>query len=88
MPINNNFILKELAGEYMIIPLSSSNVNISKILNINETGAFIFKCLENNDDVTTIISKMKNEYDIEEELLKNDVLEFIEKLKKLGIYHD
>lgn len=88
MPINNNFMLKELGDEYMIIPLSSTNVNISKILNINETGAFIFKCLENNDDVDTIVSKMSKEYNAEESLLRSDVLEFIERLKKLGIYHD
>lgn len=88
MPISNNFMLKQLGDEYMIIPLSSTNVNVSRVLNINETGAFIFRCLESNDDIDVIISKMKKEYEIEEVALKSDIVEFIDRLKELGIYYD
>ena len=46
MPIKNDYMLKNVGNEYMIIPTSNTNVNFSKIFNINETAAFIFKNLQ------------------------------------------
>ncbi|MGM9970468.1 MAG: PqqD family protein [Anaeroplasma sp.] len=88
MPISSNFMLKEVDKEYMIIPLSSDNVNMTKIYNLNEVGAFIYRCLEQNYDMNTLATKMSQEYNVSSEVAKNDIEEFIIKLKEKGIYYD
>jgi len=88
MPINNNFMLKKIGDEYMIIPTSNTNVNFSKIFNINETGAFIFNNLKNNKSKEEIINLMKSEYNAPIDTLSKDYDEFILELKKRGIYND
>ena len=81
-------MLKNVGNEYMIIPTSNTNVNFSKIFNINETAAFIFKNLQEERSKEEILELMSVEYDAPKEVLSADIDEFIKELKKRGIYHD
>lgn len=81
-------MLKKVAGEYMIIPTGNNNVNFSKIFNINETGAFIFEKLKDGKNKEDILELMSKEYNASKDILKNDIEEFIDELKKRGIYND
>lgn len=81
-------MLKNVGNEYMIIPTSNTNVNFSKIFNINETAAFIFKNLQEERSKEEILELMSVEYDAPKDVLSADIDEFIKELKKRGIYHD
>lgn len=86
MPLKDNFIFKEVQEEYMIVPLLNGNVNMSKVFNLNETGAFIIKKLKEKDDIEYVVDEMFKEYDADKELLRSDIKAFIEELKKRGFY--
>jgi len=88
MPISKNFIFKAVAGEYMIIPLSGGTVDMTKSFNINETGAFIYKGLDQGKTAEEIADDMAKEYDAPKDELLKDINEFIAILKKKGIYND
>ncbi|MDE6660441.1 MAG: PqqD family protein [Anaeroplasmataceae bacterium] len=88
MPINQNYILKHVGKEYMIIPLSDGGVDFSKVYNVSDTGAFIYEQLKENKTVEQIAAKMMEEYEVSYEVVHPDILEFIDELKKRGIYHD
>ena len=86
--LNDNFMLKKVGNEYMIIPTSNKNVNVSKIFNTNESGAFIFNNLKDNKSIDEILSLLKKEYNAPKDVLEKDLYEFVEELKKRGIYND
>ncbi len=88
MGINKGFLLKKVGNEYMIIPTNNKKVLMNKIFNINEVGADIYKTLENGLSINETIDELLKEYDIDKETLTNDVLEFVEELRKRGIYSD
>lgn len=85
--LKNNYMVKKVGSEYMIIPVSNTNVNFSKIFNTNEVGAFIFENLKNHSK-EEVLELLKKEYNAKEEVLKNDLDEFINELKTRGIYSD
>lgn len=86
MPLKDNFIFKEVAKEYMMVPLLNGNVNMSKVINLNETGAFIIKKLKEKDSIDYVVDEMIKEYDVSKEDALNDIKEFVELLKKRGFY--
>ena len=86
MPLKDNFIFKEVGGEYMMVPLANGNVNMSKIINLNETGAYIVKKLKEEDNIDYVARKMTEEYDVSYDEALNDIKEFIELLEKRGFY--
>ncbi len=88
MGINKGFLLKKVGNEYMIIPTNNNKVLMNKIFNINEVGADIYKSLENGLSIAETIDELLKEYEIDKETLTNDVLEFVEELRKRGIYSD
>ncbi len=85
--LNKNFMLKQIGNEYMIIPVSNNNVNFSKIFNTNEVGAFIFTNLKDKTR-DQVLELLKNEYNASPDVLEKDLDEFIDELKKRGIYSD
>lgn len=88
MPISENFILKHVGKEYMIIPLSDGGVDFSKVYNVSSTGAFIYEQLKKNKTIEDIVALMVKEYEVTYEQVLQDIYEFIEELKKRGMYDD
>ena len=87
MPISKDYLLKKVGNEYMIIPLSDGNVNMSKVYTVNEVAADIHELLKENS-IEETIEKMVDMYDATKDVIASDVYEFVEKLKKRGIYCD
>lgn len=88
MPINENFILKHVGNDYMIIPTTSNNINMDRIFNTNEVGGAIYNYLKLNKTVDEIVNLLQKEYNAEKEVIEKDTIEFIGELKKRGIYTD
>lgn len=86
MKINNNFVLKEIDNEYVLIPLGQEVMNVKGMLKINEVGATIFNCLKQGLTVDETIEKLTNEYAADSDVIKNDALEFVALLTKYGVY--
>ena len=82
MKIKDELMLREIAGNHIIVPVGGELVDLNAMININDTGAFIFKALETETTPEEIVNLMLKEYDIDIETAKNDVNEFIEILRK------
>ncbi|MGM9971002.1 MAG: PqqD family protein [Anaeroplasmataceae bacterium] len=87
MGINKNYILKCVAGDYMIIPLVDGGYDMSKVFNINEVGAIIYKGLSDNLSDEEIINNILNEYDIDKDTIVKDFNDFKNVLIEKGIYN-
>ena len=87
--INNNFFIKKIDNNYMIIPLNNNNVDMTNIYTINEIGYLIYNMLKDNKSIDDIKNQIKEEYDIlDDDIIINDIKEFILELKKRNIYKD
>ena len=85
MKINKDYMLKEIAGETMLVYQNEQSVDFSKVITLNELGAFIFKLIQDNKSEEEIINCILKEYEGEEDVVRNDVYEFVNKLKELKI---
>lgn len=82
MKISTEYILREIAGEYVIIPTGQEAMKFQGLITVNETGAFLWKLL--NSDVTKeqLVSRLSREYEIDEKTAEMDVEEFLDILEK------
>lgn len=83
MKIKNGYILKNIAGEFVVIPVASEQQN--SLISLNETGAFIWERLEKQLSKTEIISEMCNEYDVSNEKAEADFDIFVNKMKEISV---
>lgn len=88
MKISKEFILREIAGEYILVPVGKTALTFNGLVTVNEVGALIWGMLEKGSDVSTIVNGILNEYDVDEQTATADVLEFISYLKSNNIIDD
>lgn len=80
MKIKEGFILREVAGDSIVMP--SSEMNINAMITLNETGAFLWKLLESETTEEELTAAIMKQYTVEEEIAKTAVHNFVEKLKE------
>lgn len=85
MKIKDGFVLKEIAGSHIVIPLGSQVVDFSSIIKLSETGAFLWDKLQNNCEIDDLVTSVLDEYDVDEAKATTDVNKFVNKLKEADL---
>ena len=85
MKIKKNFILREVAGTYIVVAVGEAVKDFKCIINLNGTGAFLWKKLENGITEEELALELTKEYDVDIETAKQDVLAFVQSLKEKGL---
>ena len=86
MKIKEGFILKEIAGSYVVVPVGDDLVDFSLMITTNETGAFLWNCLSTDKTESELVSLLVNEYEgVDEATLTADVSEFVALLKENNV---
>lgn len=80
MKINPGFVLKDIAGSFVVVPVGDNLVDFSAMITLNETGAFLWKLLADDVSVHELADAMCKEYDISKEEALADVKEFTDTL--------
>ena len=84
MKINENFVLKEVAGSWILVPFGSGAVDFNGVITLNDTAKFLYeKC---NEEIVPdkLIDALIEEYNIDDTTAKNAVKIFINQLKEAG----
>ncbi len=85
MKLTENFILRTIAGEDMLIPLGETSAELSGIVTLNPVGAAIWKALSERCDQDYAVEKVLEMYEIDADTAKADVAAFWDKLAALGL---
>ncbi|MBE7051036.1 MAG: PqqD family protein [Ruminococcaceae bacterium] len=86
MKIREGFILKEIAGSYVVVPVGEDLVDFSLMITINETGAFLWNCLSEHKTEQQLVDCLKSEYEgASDEEFAADVAQFVSLLKENNI---
>ena len=84
MKIKNGFVVRTVGGENVVVPVGEMSKKFHGMINLNETGAFLWKFLSEEHSVEEGIAALLNTYDVERETAKNDVEKFVQTLLENG----
>ena len=85
MKIKEGFILREVAGNYIVVAVGDAVKGFNGVINLNETGAFLWRILEKGSDKKGLLDALLSEYDVSEDIAAKDVKTFIDKLTEAGL---
>lgn len=85
MKLEKNIIVREIAGEYILIPTGEAALKMTGIFAVTEVGAEIWKRLSLGKDEDTVIAELLAEYEVDEATLRQDYAEFIGRLVDSGL---
>lgn len=85
MEIKAELVLREIAGDYALIPVGESVLAHNGLFSLSETGARIWELLPQAETAEEIVNALAEEYDAPRETIQTDVTEFLNKMRELNI---
>lgn len=84
MRLKKEFALRQIADSWVVLALADETVNFSDMLTLNDSGAMLWKVLEEKCEPEALVDALMAEYEVPEEVAKADAQEFINKLIDAG----
>ena len=86
MRIKNGFELRNVCGENIVISYGEQNIDFCKIISLNETAAYLWKGIGDNDfDVESLVGLLRKEYDVDEQTAHKDISAMLDEWEKIGL---
>lgn len=83
MRVNQEFLLKEIAGSFVVIPVSSILVDFDGMITLNETGVFLWLLLEEDRTFEELLAELQKEYDVDEKTAREDITAFLDEIRAI-----
>ena len=81
MKLKENFVLRQVAGTWVVMPVGAATLDFNGMLTLNETGALLWQAIQQGTDP---VEALTAEYDVARDQAAADVEEFIGKLRAAG----
>lgn len=81
MKIKEGFLLRNVAGNHVVVPIGQATLDFNGMMSLNETGAFLFSKMIEGTTREKLIEAVMTEYGIDEKLAQKDVDNFIRKVE-------
>ena len=84
MRIKDDFVLREVADMWVVLPIGETTRSLDGMISLNESGAFLWRCLETDCTQEQLARKLTEEYAIDYSQALEDVVEYIQMLTRIG----
>ena len=84
MKIVKEFILRDIAGEYVLVPTGETTQEFNGFITITDTAKFIWENIEKVDSFKELVDLILEEYEVDEETAVRDTAGMVNDLLKNG----
>lgn len=84
MKLKTDYVLRQVAGTWVVLPLGEAAVNFASMIRLNDTGAMLWKQLEQGGGKTELVDALTGEFAVSRSQAEADVEEFLDRLIRVG----
>lgn len=84
MKTKSDYIIRKVAGEWIVVAIGPTSATFNKIIRLNETSKLIWDKLVDGTDEDQLVHILTDKYDVSEEKALNDIRNIIQNFKELG----
>lgn len=85
MKLKYDFAVREIVGEYVMVPLGEGALEFAGMISTSETGAVLVEALKQDVSREELLKRMLEEFDVDEQTANADLEEFLAQLRKLNL---
>ena len=89
MKLTSGYVIREIGGSFIAVPVEESLTDYKDMLHTNESGAYILEQLQAGVSYEELLNQMAIKYeatDDEKEILKNDLDDFLYQAKLCHLF--
>lgn len=84
MKIKKDFLLRQVAETWVIMPIGKEMLDFNGMITLNETGALLWQKLQEGENLEGLVAALMAEYDVSAEEARIDAAAFCRKLLDAG----
>ena len=84
MRISGDFIMREIAGEHILVPVGAAAARFNGLITMNEVGKYIVDLLSEEHTLQKLVEKITGEYDVDAQTALTDAEAFLAQLREVG----
>lgn len=83
--IKEEYVIRKILGEYIAVPVGSTQDGKQTAVVLNEVGAFIWEQLKSPTVYEVVLDRILSEYDVDRNSAEQDLKEFLEMARMKGM---
>lgn len=88
MGVKEGFVIREVAGQILVIATGEASKDFHGMVKLNETGKDIWLGLQEGLPVDEIAARIETKYNVESAVALRDVEEFVANMREMGFLAD
>ena len=84
MKIKKGFVVRNVGGEYVVVPVGAMSKQFHGMIHLNETGSFLWNFYAEEHTLEEGVNAILGEYDVDREIATADVEQFIKIILEHG----
>lgn len=88
MKTKKGFMLRSVAGKSIVVPIGQASVDFNGIINLNETGAFLWEQLSKGCTYDELLASLLGEYDVSEDIARKDIDAFLKTARDANVIEE
>ncbi len=85
MILKQRVVIRNIAGEFIAVPVKAGQNSFEGVLTTNEVGAFILEMLKNEISFSDLVSALASEFDVDVATAEKDAMDFVKTLQQSGL---
>lgn len=77
MKRNSGFLVRQVAGRYVLAPVGEMTKSFSGMITMNATGKFLWDLMEQDQTIDSMAQALAENYEVELDKAKEDVAKFV-----------
>jgi conjugal transfer/entry exclusion protein len=85
MKRNADFIMQNVGGENLLVPLGAQVMDLNGLITLNDTAACVWELLAQERTADELTAAVAERFDVTPERARADVRTFVDKIAKMGV---
>jgi hypothetical protein len=82
--VNEDYLLREIAGEFVLVPVGSGAEQVNGMLALNETFYFLWNQFQEPHTIYDVVLEARKEFHDTKEKIEKDIHNFVDECLKYG----
>lgn len=85
MKVNSDFVMRNIAGENILVPTGEAAEKFNGMITMNEAAAFMWQNIDEVETKEDLVKMVLDEFEVDEETATRDVENFINELSSINM---
>jgi len=85
MKLKDGFVLREVAGEHIVVPVGERVLDLNGMLTLNATARVLWEALATEQTEADLVTALTDRFEVSSEAAQTDVAAFVAALAERGL---